>query len=201
MPDATDPRQTMELYLLRVRRALGRLPEGEIVEILRELRSHIQERADRAGAITRESVQVALEALGDPVELARMYLNENLVARAVASRSPWLILRAIFRWACLSAGGFLVFLLALTGYGTGIAFLFCAALKPFFPGHVGLWWRRNPILFDLGAHWPIPAGARELLGWWMIPVSVVAGLALFLLTHRFTLASIRRFRHFRLMPA
>jgi uncharacterized membrane protein len=196
MTDPTTAAQTLDSYLQKVRAGLRGLPATEAEEIVRELRSHILDRAGSAGELPESGVAAALVKLGDPEDLAAQYTTENLMARAERTRSPWLILRGIFRWASLSFAGFFVFLGALIGYATAFAFLFCAVAKPFAPKTIGLWIRDTSLssfsasLGTVNAN----AGAREVLGWWIIPIGMAVGVALFLLTTRFGLWSIRRFR-------
>lgn len=201
MCEVNDPRNRLEQYLLRVRGGLQGIPHEQVGEIVQELRSHIQDRAEVAGVMTDSAVQAATDSLGKPEDLARMYRAENLTARAIATRSPWLIFRSVIRWAFLSVGGFVVFIVALAGYLMAAGFFLCAVLKPFFPRNVGMWLGGNLSVFDIGAHWPAPTGTREVLGLWMIPISLVAGTVFFLLTHRFTLASVRSFRRTRVTYA
>ena len=69
-----------------------------------------------------------------------------------------------------------------------------AALKPFFPDHVGLWWN-PPALFALGfVREPEPR--FEILGWWIIPLGLLAGCLLWLGTSRLLRGSLRRYRGF-----
>jgi hypothetical protein len=73
----------VETYLARVRTALRGLPEGEIDDILRELRST----ADELGG-----GDTALRSLGDPVDLAKTYRAENQMVQAECSGSSLAIL-------------------------------------------------------------------------------------------------------------
>ena len=50
-----------------------------------------------------------------PRDLASLYLTDDLQVRALASRSPLLILRSLFRWASLSFAGFFVLVSSLLG--------------------------------------------------------------------------------------
>lgn len=201
MREANEPREMIENYLRQVRSGLRGLAENEATEILRELRSHIEERAQVAGAVTRTSVEAALESLGRPGNLARMYRTEDLAARAVASRSPWLVLRTVFLWAFLSIGGFIVFTFSLTGYLMGIDFVLSAVLRPFFPSNMGIWLGRNPFAFEMGAHWPPPRGTVQMHGWWVSAVLLIVGVGFLFITHTLTLACIRRFRRLRVTYA
>jgi len=76
-------------YLMKVRGALGGLPEPEIEDILRELRSHADELAADKG------MGPALGSLGDPVDLAKTYQAGNSRARAACSNSPLVILEGL----------------------------------------------------------------------------------------------------------
>ena len=44
MATQTDTRTQIERYLLRLRTALGRMPDAEKAEILSDIRNHIEER-------------------------------------------------------------------------------------------------------------------------------------------------------------
>lgn len=197
MSATNDPEKWIEDYLRRVSGKLRGLSQQEVGEILEELRGHIRERALETGTLTVGSVQAALESLGKPETLARMYRTEGLAVRAIASRSPWLAFRAVLLWAFLSVGGLVVFTVAVTGYGMGIDFILSAVLKPLFPRNMGIWWGGHPFVFEMGAHWPAPPGAKELTGWWVSPLLLAVGIGFLFITHRFTLACIRRFRRLR----
>ena len=158
----------IENYLDRLNAALAGVASAQKDEIVREIRAHIMDTAagaaDRDGAIDR-----VLRLLGTPEELAERYSTECLLARAGSSFSPWLLLRTCWRWAKLGVKGTLAFLLALTGYGTALAFTVSVFLKPFVPG-VGLW--LGPHSFHVGVE--NPDEMHELLGPWFVPVIAVA---------------------------
>ncbi len=87
----TEPKT--ERYLARVRVALRGLPEREIDDILRELRSHVDELAEKE----ESGVDAALQSLGDPFYLAQKYRSERPdgagpVQRFAAHHSPRLAL-------------------------------------------------------------------------------------------------------------
>lgn len=191
----------VEDYLQELRRALRPLPAEEALEIVEEIRSHVLDSAEQNGGLSEERLDTALGRLGRAAELAAMYVTESLVRRAEVSRSPWLALRSIFRWATLSVAGFFVFLGSLIGYGIGASFVVCALVKPFAPGRVGLWKLADPaddLSFSLG--WVNRPDATDLLGWWIIPVGLAIGLGLIFLTARFGLWSLRWFHQTRPVP-
>lgn len=201
MSETSESQKTIEDYLCRVVRSLHGLPQNEVDEFVAELRSHIQERAAPAGTMTDQSVQDALGSLGKPESLARMYRAECMGARAIAIRSPWLAFKTALLWAFLSVGGLVVFTVSLVGYLMGIDLILSAGLRPWFPENIGIWWGAHPFMLDMGAHWPAPPGANEIVAWWVSPVLLLVGTAFIFGTHLFTLACIRRFRRLRVADA
>lgn len=188
----------IEIYLLQVRNKLQGLSSAQVSEIIAELRSHILDSVSTTNeAITDATKREALDRLGSPETLAAMYLTENLMAKAETSRSPWLMMRTLFRLAIKSVWALAAFLVSLLGYGIAIGFLVCAIAKPFYPDHVGLWWdRKSHMLTGLGFIWPASSDT-ELLGWWIIPLGFVICVFLFLSTTRFARWNVRRIRRSR----
>jgi HAAS domain-containing protein len=187
-------RQAMEEYLKVLRRSLRGLPEEDAGEIVEELRSHLLDSGSDAGGLREELVRAALERLGPPRELAAQYVLESLARKAARSRSPFLILESCFRWAEVSVRGFLTLLLAVTGYGLSVPFVLAALLKPFRPDRVGLWkLAEAPSTYSLRMGFGASPAGTELLGWWLVPLGLVAGTGLLILTTWFGLWSLRRF--------
>jgi uncharacterized membrane protein len=177
-----DLQTRIDAYLMNLRRSLGELPAEDVNDILREIRGHILERAEAAGELTDEEIVAILRALGKPEDIGPLYQAEAMVARARASFSPTLILRTVLRWAMKSAVGFAVFIVGLTGYGMALSFLVSALMKPIFPDHVGAWLGDGG--FSMGMMVPAPH-RTEILGWWIIPIGLVAGTLLIIATTRF----------------
>jgi hypothetical protein len=154
--------------------------------------------------MTAAGVDRALAALGSPEDLASEYLTYDLLALAEVSRSPVRILESLFRWASLSVAGFLVLLGSLVGYFLGAVFILAAALKPFHPRTAGVWVLRSGADdFELSVRLGFgsaPVSGRELLGWWIVPIGLVAGCALALLTTRFAIWCLRQYRTSRKLP-
>lgn len=200
---ADDPQQKIEVYLHRIRERLRGLRTEERREILEELRSHIMEKST-AGGMTGAAVDAALESLGSPEELAREYVTDELLARAEVSRSPLRILDSLFRWASLSVAGFFVLLGAITGYFLGVVFILVAVLKPFHPETAGLWASRDASGdLSLSVHMGFgyaPVSGHEVLGWWIVPIGLLSGCLLVILTTRFGLWCARLYRKSRSLP-
>jgi uncharacterized membrane protein len=190
-----EPDSRVEGYLAEMRTRLRGLAEGEVAEVIAELRSHIDEssRTDAVGAI--------LTRLGSPAELASLYQTEMLFDRAAHSRSPWLLIRSIARWATFSIVGAFVLLTLIAGYVVAASFLLAALLKPFAPDRVGLWRLPNgDYSLRLGFVEGPPAQATELLGWGLIPAGLVIGVVAFWLIPRFGRWAIRRWRRAPNLP-
>jgi hypothetical protein len=188
----------LERYLSRVRAALRGLPPEQVTDILRELRSHVQERA--GDALAQDKVQAALDALGDPEQLAGQYVTQNLFDRAAVTRSPMLMLQSLFHWATLSLQGFAVALVSLFLYMLGATCLMMAIAKPFDPDRVGLWvmdhdsgaTKAGLQIYVHGASMSV--SGHDLLGWWIVPLGLVLGLSIIVATYRFDLQAIKSFR-------
>lgn len=195
------PFDSIEIYLLQIRNKLRRLPGAQVSEILAELRSHILDSiSSRNAPMTDATTREALDRLGPPETIAAMYLTENLMAKAETSRSPWLVMRTLFRLAMKSVWALAAFLVSFFGYGSAVAFLVCAIAKPFYPDHVGLWWdTKSHLPTGLGFVWPAPSD-RELLGRWIIPIGLVMCVFLFVVTTRFARWNVRRMRRSHQTP-
>ena len=200
MANADAAQRKMHDYLQAVRAGLRGVPDAQASEVVEELRSHIRDRSEMNGELTDAAVATALERLGRPEELAAMYVAENIVTRAEKSFSPWLVLKGIVRWAGISSAGVFVFLGSIVGYALAVAFGISALMKPFAPSRVGLWHLNGDpdnfsLVLGLGSGSPPPG--TELLGWWIMPLGLLIGIGLFLLTARFGLWSLRKFQRMR----
>jgi hypothetical protein len=199
-----DVKQKIEAYLSTLRGRLRGASDAEVREIAEELRSHIIDKVAASGEVTAAGVDAALAALGSPEELANEYMTDNLLARAEASRSPLRIMESLFRWASLSVAGFFVLVGSMVGYYLGTVFLLVAALKPFHPQTAGLWLLRGStgdpeISLRLGFG-SVPAGGMDILGWWIVPIGLLSGCAVVMLTTRFALWCARQYRRSHLLP-
>ncbi len=198
-----DAQQKIEAYLGRLRQLLRGMNSEDASEIVEELRSHIADKAAASGQVTAAGVDAALTLLGTPEELATQYTTDALLARAEVSRSPLRILESLFRWASLSVAGFLVLLATIVGYFFGGVFMWCGVLKIIHPQSGGLWAFPNgtdtEISLRLGFGTP-PPGGRDLLGWWIVPVGLIVGCGLVILTTRFALWCARQYRQSLVLP-
>src|SRR5271155_2613768 len=206
MASLTDEaQQKIDAYLAMLRKRLRGMDEKDVREIIEELRSHILDRASVNGEeVTATGVGATLGALGSPEQLAGEYLTDNLLAMAEVTRSPVRILEILFRWASLSVAGFFVLLGSIVGYFLGAAFILCALLNPVPPQTAGLWilaaGTDHPTISLRLGFGDAPPGGRELLGWWIVPIGLVMGCGLVMLTTRFGLWCVRQYRRSRILP-
>jgi Protein of unknown function (DUF1700) len=190
--------EKIESYLGKLRARLRGLGNEEVNDIIAELRSHILEKSRVNGELGARDVDAALERLGNPEDLASEYMTDAALARAEVSRSPIQILASLFRWASLSVAGFFVLVSSLVGYFLGAALILCAVLKPIHPQSAGLWSFHDSsgdleLSLRLGFG-SAPAPGHDVLGWWIVPVGLVAGFGLVMLTTRFAIWCVRLYR-------
>jgi len=200
-----EAQRKIDAYLGGVRDGLRGLSASDIEDILAELRAHITEKAGLCGTISATTVDSTLASLGDAGQLASEYATDALLARAEVTRSPLRLLESLFRWASLSLAGFVVLLGSVSGYVLAGAFLLAAVLKPLHPEAAGLWVSREgtgDLSFSLHMGFgSAPAGGeREILGWWILPLGLLAGCGLAVLTTRIALWCARYYRQSRSLP-
>jgi HAAS len=193
MTNTSEPEKAIETYLVSLRRHLRDLMDEDVRDIVDEIHAHILDKT--SADTTPESIASTLAALGSPQQLAVRYHTDELLQRVQLSRSPALVLRVILRWATLSLGGMLVFMLSGIGYCIGGVLFVMALLKAFFPRQAGLNIQYNP-----GHTWSMGFGAgsgphtgHDPIGLWLIPICLVLGGGILFLTFRFGTWSLRLF--------
>jgi hypothetical protein len=197
--DSALAQKKVDEYLDALRSRLRGMSRETSREIIEEVRSHIEERANIHGQLIMDKVDLALAALGSPTELANQYISDDVLIRAEASRSPLRIIDSLFRWASFSSIGFLVLIFSLFGYFAGVALLLCAVFKPLHPYAAGLWRLPNGEYSLRKGFGVSPPASLDVLGWWIVPVGLVAGCGLLILTTRFALWCARQYLTSRLL--
>jgi uncharacterized membrane protein len=162
-------------------------------DAVREVESHIRERiAESTGMPNeREALEGILTRLGSPSTVARAYSLEMIMDEAAIGGRVTAVFRSLFHAAGTGIVEFLTALLLFTGYASGWAFVSIAILKPIFPNNIGLWVHKG---FSLGGEFPAPEGLTPLGGYWIIPICLLIGLGVLVLTHRFARRWISRMR-------
>lgn len=178
----------IEDYFSQLDAKMSDLPAADRQEFARELRAHVFDRLEQITVASENDCRSVLKALGTPEEIARQYRLERIMSRSVWKTSPLAILRTTFRWALSGAQGFVVFMVASTGYAFAACFYLGALLKPFYPRNVGFFVSRDGCLTL--ADWPLPHGVA-VLDSYFIPLSVLLGF-LFTLGTTVLIRSIMR---------
>ena len=193
--------EKVDTYLGRLRVCLRSLHSEQVNDIVEELHSHLLDKAMVNGELAVREVDAAIKELGSPEDLASEYLTDAALVRAEVSRSPFRILASLFRWASLSVAGFIVLISSLVGYFLGASLIVCAVLKPIHPQSAGLWsFHDSGGDLDLSLRLGFgsaPAGGHDVLGWWIVPIGLVAGFGLVMLTTRFAIWCVRLYRQSR----
>jgi uncharacterized membrane protein len=183
-------------YLHVLERSLhASVPPAIAADATREVESHIRDRVAEIDALPdeRAALERVLAALGTPTRVARSYSLELSVEEAIVTGRLSSMLRVLWLTASTTVGGFFMALGLFIGYMTGAAFVILALLKPIFPANVGLVVRAGvPVAF--GFLPALPPGAEVVGGYWLIPVMLVAGLAVLVGTHRGARAWLRWFQ-------
>jgi hypothetical protein len=191
MTKQASPESRIDVYLARLRAALRGMPEGEIDDVLREIRSHITELSEAEGS----DVEAAIRSLGDPVDLATKYRNENLMVQAECSGSALVILQALRHASRTRTGRVTATALYLFGYANVVT-LWGAVIEKFLaPDRTGFW-------LETGVSWgarlivngDADPGSREILGWWLVPAALVGGWVIKYLIDHLAQAWLRRRR-------
>jgi len=199
MTVANEVQKRIEEYLDTLRARLRGVKKQNAREFIEELRGHIQDRISAAGEMTPAAVEKVLAALGDPNELANEFRTNALPDETEEhTKSPIRILSILFRWASFNFTGLFMLVGALAAYLVGGLLLIGATLKPFNPHTVGLWAFHDEtgdlnLSLRLGTADP-PAGAHELLGWWIVPIGLLAAVGLVFTTSRLTRWSARKIK-------
>jgi hypothetical protein len=198
MTFSAESQRTIDAYLVALRRQLRGPVNDDVEDIVEEIRAHILDKT--SGAVATDTVAATLASLGTPEELASRYRTDDLLQRARMTRSPFLSLHSLFRWATLSFVGLIVFLVSVFGYSLGGGLVIIAVLKLLWPRATGFWMEFYPDGSPKSASGGFGSGyisqpppGREILGWWLVPIGLVLGAALLFLTFRFGTWSIRKF--------
>src|SRR3954471_5522901 len=175
-------------YLFVLERSLKTfLPADLSRDAVREIESHLRERIEVAAATPdeRTAIERILSELGPPLRVAQAYSAERTIDEAVATGRVVPMLRAVWTLALRTFVGSAIATGLFSAYAAGVSLLAIAALKPIFPNNVGLI-AANGGVRVLGAQFPLPPGAEVYGGYWVIPLSIAAGVAVLVSAHTTT---------------
>lgn len=178
-PAFVDPsvRQRWDAYFAEVDRLL-RHTGVDAAELRADLARHVLDSMAAApDGSERERLEVALSRLGRPLDYLRPVIADGLIDRGTRSYAPVPIARGLSHAVLAGSRRTAIGLAFGIGYLLLAIFAAAAVLKPIWGDHVGLF--RDPdgaIRAGIVATTP---GARELLGWWAIPIALTLAVLLY----------------------
>jgi len=183
VPRDADALRLWNDYLDDASRVARRLPETERRELVLELRSHLAESFAVAGELGDADelarVRAAIARLGRPRDFLRPILADHLLEQGANTFHPRLLAEGLYHnvFGGLKAG--IISVAFAVGYVLIIVFAAMALMKAFVPSHVGYFVYPNGtrtfgILADT-------TGAREALGFWVVPLALAATTVLYIL--------------------
>jgi hypothetical protein len=182
-------------YLDDASRVARRLPEAERRELVLELKSHLAESFAVAGELSDANeaarVRAAIARLGSPRDFLRPILADHLLEQGASTFHPRLLAEGLYHnvFGGLKAG--IISVAFAVGYVLIIVFAAMALLKAFLPSHVGYFVYPNGTrTFGILA---VTTGAREALGYWVVPLALAAATVLYVLL-TLGLRATRQFR-------
>jgi hypothetical protein len=177
-------------YLAEVKAGLRALSPNLTEEIIRELRSHVNECAEVDCELTEEGVAAALARMGPPAALAAVYVAECGECSGKPPRSPSRKARNLAGWVAAGPAGVFLVSGSCLGYFLAAALTLCSIRKLFAPDRAGLWSLSDGLSLRMGFGAPTPDGT-ELLGWAIVPLGVLTGISLLFITARCGLGLVR----------
>ncbi|RYY05125.1 MAG: hypothetical protein EON55_28440 [Alphaproteobacteria bacterium] len=178
-PAFTDPaaRRHWDAYFSEVDRLLARA-DADAAELRGDLEAHVVDSmAATSGGDEGELLDAALSRLGRPIDYLRPLLADELIERGTLTYSPVTIARGL-SYAVMAGSRRAVIGLAFgLGYLLLAIFTGMALLKPLWSEHVGVFrYADGTINAGIVAR---SGGARELLGWWSIPIALLLAALLY----------------------
>lgn len=184
-------RALWQAYMDDAARVLDVLPVAEREDLLLELTSHLAVSAATGPAEQTDAdrMQAAIQRLGSPREYLRPLIVDSLLERGMASYQPLLLARGLYQnlfggvKALVLSGAFAL------GYVVLLSLAVIALFKPAFPRHIGYFiYPDGARAFGIIAN---ADGARDPLGYWIIPIAI-AGVAVLFVTLTNALRIVRR---------
>lgn len=179
-PAFTDPaaRRRWDAYFSEVDRLLARA-DADVAEMRGDLEAHVVDSmAAASGGNEGERLDAALSRLGRPIDYLRPLLADEMLERGTRTYSPITIARGLSH--AIMAGS----RRAVIGFAFGLGYLLLAIftgmalLKPLWGEHVGVFrYADGTVSAGIVAQ---SDGARELLGWWSIPIALLLAALLYI---------------------
>lgn len=184
-------RRRWNAYFAEVDRLLGHTGV-DAAELRADLAAHVLDSMAAAPAGSEgERLEQALSRLGRPIDYLRPAIADGLIERGTRTYSPLPIARGLSHAILAGSRRTAIGLAFGLGYLLLAIFAAAAVLKPIWGEHVGLFRDRDGAI-SAGIVATAP-GARELLGWWSIPIALALAALLYVVLTR-GLRAVRRSR-------
>ena len=195
MPPISVADSKIDRYLEELAAALDQLGRDKVRDIVEELRSHITDKVATSSQPTPAGISAVLAELGDPQDLAALYLVDG-GTQLRSSGLPSGLFAKTFASASIGSRHVYAGIRQTFRYLLGPIVVCCALFKPIHPRTAGLWMIPDPtdrfsFSLSLGFH-SLPPGSKDILGWWIVPIGLVTAFALFLPTLRRSWGFLRR---------
>jgi hypothetical protein len=180
-----ESKKLLEDYLQKLKEVLRPLPEKEKDEIVLEIKGHIQERMAQSSQAEGESeaLKSSLARLGRPEQYGSEFVTEYLLSRGIEQKKAWMVFKGLLRWGCNTLVGFFYSLFFFASYLISASFVLVGIMKPIFPEKVGFFLRNGRFEnFGLIMGVTDDPNMQEVLGYWLIPIALVIGIAWFFVT-------------------
>lgn len=183
-PDFEDEvaRRLWENYVERIESMLAPLHPAARREIVQELKVHLLDsiRHDEAQA-EAERVLNATERLGRPEDFLEPIVTDRIIEEGAATYNPLWIVKGLGRTLTRGVKNTILGLFFGIGYLLAAVTASLAVLKPFFPSHVGLFRGTGEGAYRWAfGYIDQTEGMTELLGNWIIPISLALAVLLYL---------------------
>lgn len=166
-------REQINSFLKKLDKYLSRLSQEESTEVLREIESHIYDVIELKESQNEDIViEDILQGFGAPRGLAEQYTNHITLGTP-----PPEGFSAITKVRNKVTKG-LLWSTLLVGYGVAGGLLVLAFTKLLFPDVAGIWVSSNYQSIVIGIIDDPKQYHRELLGFWIVPISLFAGFFL-----------------------
>jgi len=156
-------------YMRALVSELGKLEKADAGEVIREIESHIHDVVDQAEARGEDlDVAALLEGFGPPETLAAQY-----VAHIQSGAPPPAGFRVIQSVKLTVTRG-LYYSMGAFGFSIAVGFLLLALAKVAAPSSVGMWSTDGGNSITITWSGPPSPEKRELLGYGLVPLALVA---------------------------
>lgn len=172
-------REIIHQYLKSLTKYLSRLDKTDTDEVIKEIESHIYDSIeDLEHQGINAHVTGILEGFGQPRQLAEQY-----VAHILDGASPPTGFKAI-QSVKKGVTRSLYYSMASFGFGISLLLALIGIIKIFSPHSIGVWSAAQGNSFAIALSGGLYPNSSELLGFWLIPISLILSFLIGKITWR-----------------